>query len=220
MNVCGLYRINSCGLHRITTNHWVKEFQVKAKPGKNKDVDEDDEGVDEADWMSISSDEGSKTKVIHVHEAKGNSSSSKKKKKVEKMSAEETKAMRAENGKTSKLCKKVQGLLEPVLKQCNKAAKASHTAEDFKNEINAAKDIIKECKKIIEKQKGKATETLIFQYSEDVAKELKKSLEKNLKCHETVGALKNGGMDADEIAALVSAATARQAKDGKAVNVD
>lgn len=113
----------------------------------------------------------------------------------------------------------MQGWLEPLLKQCNKAAKASHTAEDFKNEISAAKEVVKECKKIIEKQKGKAMEALTCQYTEDVVQELKKKMEKGLKCHETVGALKNGGMDADEIAALVTAATARQAQHGKAVDV-
>lgn len=64
--------------------------------------------MDEADWMSISSDEGGKTtKVIHVHEGNPKGQPKKKSKKEKTtMSPDEIKAMRAENAKLSKSCKK------------------------------------------------------------------------------------------------------------------
>lgn len=187
--------------------------------GKTDEKDDEQDDLDDGDWMSISSDEG-KTKVIHVHEKEKASSSKKSKKEKNTMSAEETKAMRQENGKTARLAKKIQGWLKPLIKTCNKAAKASHTEDGFKEQIAAAKDIVKDCKKLVEKQKNKALEKLSLEYTEELVKELQKSLEKHLKCHQTVGALKNGGMDADEIEALVSAATARKAKDARVQNVD
>lgn len=189
--------------------------------GKPEEKDDEQDDLDDGDWMSISSDEG-KAKVIHVHEKASASKKSKKDKKENTMSPEEIKAMRQENGKTARRAKKIQGWLEPLIKTCNKAAKASHTEDGFKEQIAAAKDIVKDCKKLVDKQKqkNKALETLNLEYTEELVKELQKSLEKHLKCHQTVGALKNGGMDADEIEALVASATARKAKDALVQNVD
>lgn len=184
--------------------------------GKTEEAEEEEN--EDKDWMSISSDEGGKTKVIHVHE-KCTSQKGKSKAKVKNtMSPEDLKAVRQENGKTARLCRKLQGWLEPLVKSCNKASKSRFASNDFKDEIKGAKDILKQCKKVQDNHKDKVPKTLVFEHTEEVVKDLKKSLEKHLKCVESMDNMMNGGLDSSQIARIADAA--KQSQQGGGEDVD
>lgn len=75
-----------------------------------------------------------------------------------------------------------------------------------KSELDAAKEIVKKCKKAQDKLKSKSAEKVELEHTEDLAKELKTSLEKNLKSCQALKALTDGGMDETEIERLATAA--------------
>ena len=178
-------------------------------------MDSDDLG--DGDWMSISSDEG-KCKVVHVHESSAKRTGSKAKKE-NKLFAEEMKAVRLENGKVSKTCKKHETKLEPLLKICVKLSRSSHATQQFKDETTAAKDILKQCKKVQEAFKNKTTDKLSFEHDDSVVTELMASLGKQLKCIETLKSLTEGGMKAEDIENIVQAAKEKKKSAEAAVDV-
>ena len=179
--------------------------------------DASDDDLADGDWMSISSDEG-KAKIIQITEA-ATKKGEKKTKKESKLSREDLKSLRQENGKLSRSCKKYQEKLEPLLKLCNKASKSCHATEAFKNEMNAAKDVLKDCKKVQEQHKNKTEETLTFDHDGHIV-ELMASLEKHLKCIETLKTLTDGGMDTAEIENLMKAAKEKKNRHEDSRDVD
>lgn len=169
--------------------------------------------------MSISSDEGKTPKVIHVTQSSGKTKGGKKAKMQSNLSAEELKQVRKDNAKVAKACKKHQDKLESLLKLCNKASKSCHAPESFKQEISAAKDVLKDCKKIQDQVKDRTEETLTFQHEGHI-EELMTSLEKHMKCIDTLKSLTDGGMNPEDIEKIMAAAKEKKEKQAAAVNVD
>ena len=103
---------------------------------------------------------------------------------------------------------------------CAKPAKTEHASAQFKSELDAAKEIVKKCKKAQDKLKSKSAEKVELEHTEDLAKELKTSVEKNLKSCQALKALTDGGMDETEIERLATAARERAAKNSEAEDVN
>ena len=170
--------------------------------------------------MSISSDEGH-SKVITIRESKASSSRTKKSKKEKpELSPEELKQRRSDNAQVAKTCKKLVEKLEPLLKTCQKAAKANMADESFKSQVNGAKTVLKDAKMVQEKYKSKTLEALEFLHEEEHTNDLMASLKRNLKCIDTMKSLMDGGMDSEEIEKLAAVAKTRMTRMQNAESVD
>lgn len=148
--------------------------------------------------MSISSDEGH-TKVIHVQEGggKGGKKSNKKAKKAQ-LSPEEKKELKEKNSKVLKLTKKTCKELEPVVKSCNKLLKSKAADQSFKDQVWAAKKLLKDARKVEAKSKEKDVE-LSFDSTEEGVKDLKKSLEGKEKAIQQLESMLAGGFDEEHL---------------------
>jgi hypothetical protein len=177
--------------------------------GKKEDQEKDEDEC-EQDYMSISSDDD-KPKVVYVQGGpKGKAKAAPKKAAKPDLTEEELKTLKEENAKVNKLCKKVQTMLEPVLKQCNKPSKAPAAPKSFHDQIWAAKEIVKGAKKIQEKYKGRTWEALTFDHTFEVAKDLKESFLKGCKCIDSLESMMNGGFDEELIKSMADSASEKR----------
>ena len=128
--------------------------------------------------MSISSDEG-RTKVAQIQGGSNGKVAGKKAKKAAKasLSAEEKKWLKEKNGKVLKVSRKAIKELEPVVKSCNKLMRSKAVDNAFKEQVWAAKELIKNARKLEAQSKAKKEEELSFDSTEEGIKDLKKSLE-------------------------------------------
>ena len=167
--------------------------------------------------MSISSDEGKKkvVQIIEKVEGKGGKKAAgKSKSKKPDLSEEEKKAIKDGNAKVAKLAKKCISNLDAVIKQGNKAAKFDHAGQDLKDQLDAAKTLVRNAKKIEEKYKSKTWEELKIEMTEDGLKELKTSLEDKIKAVNQVEAWVKGGLDEQQLEKL-NAMAKKRAEDKK-----
>ena len=149
--------------------------------------------------MSISSDEGH-TKVLQIQ---GGSSGKAGKKAVKKakpsLSAEEKKDLKEKNGKVLKVCRKAIKELGPVVKSCNKLTNSQAADEPFKEQVWAAKELVKNARKLEAKSKAKTEEEFSFDSTEEGIKDLKKSLEAKEKAIRQVESMLAGGFDEEHL---------------------
>lgn len=202
--------------------HLSRILSISGKSKKEEEKeDESDSGepLDEKEWCSVSSDEA---KVVHVHEnnkvRKGKSGKTGKDKKVQ-LDPEEAKKIKEENSKVMKVVKKTIAVLEPCIKAANKASKSTHADEDFKNEVWAAKEIVKKAKKLQDKYKGRTQEQLTFEHDEETAKIMKDHVDKKVSAINHVAEIVAGGFDPTQLELLCEAAKKRKQNHDKAQDV-
>ena len=188
-------------------------FSGKAKKDKN-DKSEDgsdgeDDDMDEKEWCSVSSDSG-KAKVVHVQSSDKNKGGKKTKEKKVKLAPEEAKRIKEENSKLVKTVKKVMSLLDSSMKDANKATKSSNADQQFKNEVWAAKEILKNAKKVEKKYKERTLEELSFEHTEETAKALKAQLDKKATAILQIDSMLSGGFDPSQLEQFAEAAKRRK----------
>lgn len=197
--------------------HLSRTIPVSGKNDKDDENDNGSEALDEKEWCSVSSDE---PKVVHVHEKKekkGKTVTSKDKK--VRLDPEEAKKIREENTKLMKGVKKIIAMLEPCLKAANKASKSAHADETFKNEVWAAKEVLKKAKKVQDKYKAKTQEKLELDHDEETAKQLKEHLDKKVQAINHVAEIVAGGFDPSQLELLCDAAKKRRTTHEEAKDV-
>ena len=132
-----------------------------------------------------------------------------KEKKV-KLAPEEAKRIKEENSKLVKTVKKVMSLLDSSMKDANKATKSSNADQQFKNEVWAAKEILKNAKKVGKKYKERTLEELSFEHTEETAKALKAQLDKKATAILQIDSMLSGGFDPSQLEQFAEAAKKRK----------
>lgn len=183
--------------------------------GKQKDKDnytdeeQSEDNLDEKEWCSVDSSDGEKQqKIIHVHENKGTKGG--KKAKQLKMSEEEKKALKENNQAVMKIVKKALKELEPLSKSASKTMTSANSDEQFKKEVWALKQVVKEAKKVERQHKDNKQTSLSFDHNEETIAALKEQIQKKQKAIENVDAMLQGGFDAAHLELLASAAKRRK----------
>ena len=166
--------------------------------------------MDEKDWCSVSSSDGNKKKVVHIHEKGGSKGKGQKKQKTLKLSEDEMKALKEQNQAVMKVVKKALKELEPLVRPATKATASANSDEQFKKEVWALKEVVKEAKKIEKKHKDSKQNSLSFDHSEDTIAALKEHIQKKQKAIENVDAMLQGGFDPAHLELLASAAKRRK----------
>lgn len=169
--------------------------------------------------MSISSDEGH-TKVVHVQGGSGGKGDKKAKKaKKVQLSPEEKKELKEKNSKVLKLSKKAIKELEPVVKSCNKLLKSKAADQSFKDQVWAAKRLLKDARKVEAKSKDKEVELSFDSCTEDGLKDLKKSLEAKEKAIQQIESMLAGGFDDEHLEKITGLVKQRQEDKANAVDL-
>ncbi len=174
--------------------------------------------MDEKDWCSVSSD-SDKAKVVHVHSSDKGKKSKEAKQKKPKLEPEEAKRIKEENSKVVKTVKKVMTLLNGSMKDANKAAKSSNADEQFKNEVWAAKEILKTGKKLEKKYKDRTLEELSFEHTEETAKALKVMIDRKATAILQIDSMLAGGFDSAQLEKFAEAAKQRKSDKENAQDV-
>ena len=166
--------------------------------------------MDEKDWCSVDSSDDEKKKIIHVHETKGGKGGNQKRPKTLKLSEEEKKALKEQNQGVMKIVKKALKELEPLSKAASKTMNSANSDEQFKKEVWALKQVVKEAKKVERQHKDSKQTSLSFDHNEETIAALKDQIQKKQKAIENVDAMLQGGFDAAHLELLASAAKRRK----------
>ena len=166
--------------------------------------------MDEKDWCSVDSSDDEKKKIIHVHETTGGKGGNQKRAKTLKLSGEEKKALKEQNQGVMKIVKKALKELEPLSKAASKTMNSANSDEQFKKEVWALKQVVKEAKKVERQHKDSKQTSLSFDHNEETIAALKEQIQKKQKAIENVDAMLQGGFDAAHLELLASAAKRRK----------
>eukprot|EP00434_Breviolum_minutum_P009200 symbB.v1.2.008107.t1/scaffold456.1/size203390/10 len=175
-----------------------------------KDEEQSEENLDEKDWCSVDSSDDEKKKIIHVHETKGGKGGNQKRPKTLTLSEEEKKALKEQNQGVIKIVKKALKELEPLSKAASKTMNSANSDEQFKKEVWALKQVVKEAKKVERQHKDSKQTSLSFDHNEETIAALKDQIQKKQKAMENVDAMLQGGFDAAHLELLASAAKRRK----------
>ena len=105
------------------------------------------------------------------------------------------------------------------MKDANKAAKSSNADEQFKNEVWAAKEILKTGKKLEKKYKDRTLEELSFEHTEETAKALKVMIDRKATAILQIDSMLAGGFDSAQLEKFAEAAKQRKSDKENAQDV-